>query len=223
LNNKPLINTEVSLGGTFYGGGLKLFTIKSTLKTNIDINRFNSNTFLQYGFNKTFNSIVQNDFFGYEIISIGKKKRFHPKFAGMYEKSKIKSIDNYYVVGVGIGWNILKKTKYKLVMINSISYEEKQFMVDKSLNYKGIRYSAILNGEYVLLKDKLIIKHSFFINPFLFNSINNYRYRLLTDILMPLSKRISAKMSFNYTNESAVDTGFKQINYSTIFGLSLKL
>jgi hypothetical protein len=30
-------------------------------------------------------------------------------------------------------------------------------------------------------------------------------------------------MSFNYTNESAVDTGFKQINYSTIFGLSLKL
>jgi len=223
LKNKLITSTDISLGGALLSGGLNLFTVNSRVKFNADFNKLNSSTFLQYGFTTTFNNVVQNDFFGYEIISIDNKARFHPKFAGMYEKSKIKSIQNYYVLGAGIGWNVLTKTNYKLVLINSVLYEKKEFRVDNSLNYEGVRYSAILNGEYTLLNSKLIIKHSFFINPFLFNLKNNYRYRLLFDLLMPISKKISAKVSLNYDNENIIDTGFKPINSTTTFGLSLKL
>ncbi len=69
----------------------------------------------------------------------------------------------------------------------------------------------------------MLVKHRFFINPFLLNSKNNYRYRFLIDLVMPISKKLSTKVSFNYSNESIVDTGFKPVNTVTTFGLSLKL
>lgn len=223
VETKPVTNGTFSLGGSYHTGGLELLTLKSTLNTKVDFSHFTSSTFLQYAFNKTFNNVIQNDFFGYEIITIGKEKRFHPKIAGIYERSKVKSIDHYYVLGVGIGWNAVMKKKHKLVVMNTIAHERKDFLVDTSLNYQGIRYSIITKGENHLLDNKLIIKHNFFINPFLINAQNNYRYRFLVDFLMPLTKRISAKASFDHTNESIVDTGFKPKNTSTTFGLSIKL
>lgn len=223
LNNKSVIDGEFSLGGAHYSGNLSLFTVKSTFKATIRYNNISSKTYLQYAFNNTFDNVIQNDFYGYDIINIGEEKRFHPKFAGMYEKSKIKSIDNHYVLGLGLGWNALAKEKYKLVVMNTLSFEKKEFLTNKSLNYQGIRYSIILNGEYFLLKNKLIIKHNFFLNPFLFNSKDNYRYRLLIDLLLPISKKISAKISFDYSNESIIDTSLKPENTLTTFGLSVKL
>jgi hypothetical protein len=222
LKNKLISDSEISLGGTLITGGLDLFTIKSTLKTDVDYKNINSKTYLQYSFNKTFDNVIQNDFFCYDIITIGKNNLLHPKFAGMYEKSRIRSIKNYYVVGVGIGLNILAKENYKLVLMNILSFEGKEFYKDELLNYNGIRYSVILKGKYALLKNKIILKHNFFINPFLFKATNNYRYRLLIDLLMPISKKLFAKASFNYSNESIVDTGFEPINTTTTFGLSLK-
>ena len=223
LKNKLLIDGELFLGGSLQTGGLNLLTVKSTFKSNIDYNKINSNTYLQYGFNNTFDNVIQNDLLGYEIISIGKKKRFHPKIAGLYEKSKVKSIENHYLLGVGMGWNVITKTNCKIVLINTISFETKEFRLNKELDYNGIRYSLILNGEYVLLKGKLLINHKFFMNPFIYNLKNNYSYRLYTNILLPISKKISAKTSFDYSNESIVDTGFKPVNTSTTFGLSIKL
>jgi len=223
LKNKFLVSGEYSLGGAAITGGLDLFTIKSTFKSNVDYNKFNSKTYLQYSFNKTFENIIQNDFFGYDIITIGKNNLLHPKIAGMYEKSRIRSIENYYVAGGGVGLNILKKAKHKLVLMNTLSYEVKEFYINKLLNYDGVRYSVILNGEYTLLENKMLIKHNFFMNPFLINSTSNYRYRFLIDLIMPISKNLSTKVSFNYSNESIVDTGYEPINTTTTFGLLLKL
>lgn len=188
LNKKLKIKENFALGGMFQEGNLDLFTIKSTSNTEIDYKVFNSVTYLQYIFNKTFKNTIQNDFFGCDIISIGKRKRFHPKFAGIYEKSKVKSIDNYIVFGFGIGWNAISNKKYKLEVMNTFSFEKKEFQIDKSVNYEGIRNSIIMIGKYSFFKNKMILSHKLFINPFFFNEENNYRYRVLVDLLLPLSK-----------------------------------
>lgn len=223
LKNKLIVSADISLGGSLNTGGLELFTMASSLKSTIDYNKLSSNTKLRYSLNNTFDNIIQNDFFGFEMISIDKKRRFHPKFAGMYEKSVVKSIHNFFAISAGLGFNILTNPKYNLVLTNSVLFEKKEFIRDQSLNYEGIRYSAILKGKYTLVNEKLILKHEFFINPDFFNLKNNYRYRLHVDLLMPISKKLSFKTSVEYSNESVVDEGFKQVNSTTVFGLSLKI
>jgi hypothetical protein len=223
VSHRPKVDGQFSLGGAHQAGILDLFTFKSTLNADMHFDYFHSNTYLQYAFNNTLNRVIQNDFFGYEIISLAEHKVLHPKIAGMYERSKIKSIADHYVLGAGVGWNAMVKPKHKLVIMNTLSFEEKQFITNTALNYRGMRYSMILKGSHQLFKDHLHIRHNFFLNPWLFNASNNYRYRALIDLLMPLSKRISAKISLDYSNESIVDTGFVPENTLTTFGLSFKL
>ena len=173
LNKRLIYEGEISLGGAYLHGDLNLFTIKGSYESSINYKNISSNTFLQYTYNNTFSKIIQNDFFGYDIISLNKKKRFHPEIALMYEKSKVKSVDHHYYSGFGIGWNAITKEKYNLSITNAIAFEKNEFLINKSLNYEGIRYSMIIKGNYVLLKNKLIINHKFFLNPFLINSTNN--------------------------------------------------
>jgi len=73
LKNKLIVGTDISLGGALHTGGLNLFTIASSLKTDIDYNKLNSYTYVLHSFNKTFKNIIQNDFFGFEMISIVKR------------------------------------------------------------------------------------------------------------------------------------------------------
>lgn len=220
---KKNISHNISLGGALQTGNLDLLTVKSTLKTNISLKKIESKTYLQYGFNQTNNSIFKNDIFGYEIVSINPKSKLHLKLAGLYEKSKIKSIKKHYLIGPALGVNILNNKKSKLIFSNLIAFEQKDFYINENNSYKGIRYAAIIENVLALNKSKVIFKNQLFLYPLLINHKNNYRYRVLIDCILPISKQISTKISYDYTNESIYETGFTPINSFTTLGISIHL
>lgn len=223
LSKKSVFHNEFSVGGAYQSGSLELFTIKSTYKSDLTYRNVAFDLYAQHGFNRVNKNTIQNDFFGYSILSIWKESKIHPKFAGLYEKSRVRSIDNHHIFGIGFGWNILNKKKYKLDITNLIAYEKKDFLINEVSNYTGYRYSLHLKGRYLFLKERLILQHKFFLNPFLINDLGNIRYRLLLDLLMPISKKISAKVTLDLSYESVTDTGFKTTNALTTFGMSIKL
>ena len=222
LNNNVLVKSHISLGGAFQTGNVNLITGKFTFDNTINYRSIKSNSYIQYTFNKTFNNIIQNDIFMYEVLSYKGDQLFYPKISGMFEKSKIKSINYRYILGAGIGCNILTKPKYKLAIINSFVFEKTEFELNKLLDYQGIRYSVILKGNYILLNEKLIIKHNLFFHPLIHNAKNNYRFRFLITSVLPISKRLSVQINFDYNSESIVDSGYNPENVSTTFGFSYK-
>jgi len=223
LNKTSGFHNEFSIGGAYQSGNLELVTIKSMYKLDLTYRKIVLNLYAQHGYNKVNKNTIQNDFFGYSILSIWKQKKIHPIIAGLYEKSRVRSIDNHHIFGIGFGWTIMNLKKYKLEITNLFAYEKKDFLINEASNYTGYRYSLHLKGKYLFLKEKLTLQHKFFLNPFLINETGNSRYRFLLDFLIPISKKTSTKVSIDYSIESVTDSGFESVNTLTTFGISLKL
>lgn len=220
---KVQVEGFLNFGGAFQTGNVNMFALSSSFSLKIKSKKISSVTFANYSFTEISKKNIQNDLFAYEIFGFFIKNRLYPKVSAMVELSNSKSINNRYIFGAGFGYRVLESDLYNFSIINSLVYESSRFNKNSSKNYSGFRYSLILNGNYILLENRLILTHNIFIHPFMINSKNNYRFRVLLSALMPLSKKLSIQIKFDYNNESIVDDFYKTVNTNTTFGISYKL
>lgn len=162
---------------------------------------------------------VEDEFLAISEFAIQQKRRFFPFAWAMYESSNLRAITNRYLFGSGVGVTIIQNHKdHSLSLRSGLAYEKTRFEILDAKS--GWLYSLRLVGSHRILENHIIIQHQTFFQQGL-DSPNDYRYRTIWRISVPVWKHIAFSTTLDQSYESAVDTGKKENNFFVSYGITI--
>ncbi|MFN8436464.1 MAG: DUF481 domain-containing protein [Cytophagales bacterium] len=134
------------------------------------------------------------------------------------EKSFLRAFSRRSILGIGTGFNLLKKQKKKqLSLTYGFMYEYTNFFYLNDI--ETIRLSIRFKGKHQLFKNKVNLSHETFLQPSVLDA-HNYRYRTLITLEFPFNKYLSLRTTYSQNYENIVSPEKKNTDRTVNFGLS---
>lgn len=211
-------HTKYAIDGNYSSGNVNRFLFSNRLSFYYlyKIYEFNLTTVNTYG---TQNKIkTENDFYYGVTSNIWQEAPTYIWGNISTEKSYLRGISERNIVGLGCGFNIIKKRpKNQLSITYGYMYESTNYTVLEDMN--TFRFSLRLKGRHPFGKNKFQLNHETFLQPSIVDG-RNYRYRTLISLDIFVNKYVSFKSSFLQTYENLVNPKKKQRDRNITFGFT---
>ncbi len=151
------------------------------------------------------------------LVNVWHQRKFYGFLATNMEASHLRGIRFRWLGGVGVGWHILRTPNVKLSFTNLLLHEGTDFITDTDLTLW--RSSARLKGQYNLFKNKILLKHWFYLQPSF--TVKNFRWNGILSIEFPIYKSLQFRINVEDIYESLVPEGRQNEDRTISLGLSL--
>ena len=212
---------SVGLDFRFSGGNIKQSLIRGNAHITLEEKSFLFNPNLLFTRNVIFGNKLEADVFSFLLIKAWHRAKVYPVASLVYENSLVRSIDERYMGGAGVGWRMISSKTARLELIQLLMYEETRFAINKDLSYEGARTHTSFNGKYSIVQDRLSFEHRIFYSLLLRNTAN-HRLRTLLTFRVLVTKKFSLTANLDYVYERIVDEHRSKENYITTGGVSFQ-
>jgi hypothetical protein len=170
---------------------------------------------------------TERDLLSKNFFYLSPKRRFYPYLMGWFETNLRRKIDFRYQVGPGASYVVLRKALNIIRISSTLTYEHTNFKGNIFENapdqtreiFQTWRLTGRLYGEHFIASNKLILQYELWYQPSLEDD-NNYRYHADGALKAPIVKKLSLKLSLNYTYENVVLEGVKNRDLYWTIGFS---
>jgi hypothetical protein len=189
-------------------------------------NIYKLNADINYIYGEKDNRKSEDDLIANLNHSFWSEKRFYGIVFGTYEFSNLRGINQRYLGGAGIGWQVIridaeKAKKYSIVpylsITNAIIYENTDFL--KLVDVEVVRNSTRILANCSFFRGKLLFNNTIFLQPSLSNS--NFRGSWTNVFRVPLNGWFSLQSTLDYTYESFVVAGRQNSDLRLLFGFTV--
>ena len=224
------LKANLSLTGFWQGGNVQtlIFRAKSDVTFKLDkklvFKTKNSFVYQEFGKEKADADILSLNF-----LYFNPERKIYPLILGFVSTNYRREIDLRSLLGVGLTYEIYTKDKNWLKFSVSSEYEQTNFgraefnlaEYNGSRSINTFRSTIWVNGNYHLLKNKVILKHELYFQPSLEQS-NNYRWQADLALEFPLWKYVNFKINYLKTFESIVIESQQESDSMVSFGFTIK-
>jgi hypothetical protein len=224
------LKADLSVTGFWQGGNVQtvIFRAKSEVSyrpwQKWDFRTRNSYVYQEFGRQKADEDILSLNF-----LSYNPDRKIYPLILGFFSTNFRREIDQRYLVGGGVTFQILKKEKAWFRFSLTSEYEQTDF--DRAIfnreEYNGnrtintFRATLWVNGQHPLFKDKAILTHESYFQPSLERS-NNFRWQTDVGLEFPVWKHVNLKVNYLHAHESIVIENQRRQDRFLTFGLTVK-
>jgi hypothetical protein len=170
--------------------------------------------------------IAENELLANLNNSFWYEKRCYAIAFGTYEYSNLRGIRYRYVVGGGMGWQVVnlsaEQSKGKwfvpyLSLTNAIIYETTDFY--KLRDIEVIRNSLRILANFSLFRGKMLFNNTLFLQQSLTN--DNFRSTWSAALRLPISPKLSFQTTFDHSYESLVPANRQNADIRWLFGFMI--
>lgn len=172
---------------------------------------------------------ADEDLLSLNFLYFNPDRKVYPLLLGFASSNFRRRIDQRYLLGGGVTFQVFKQDDNWLKFSLSSEYEHTDFEV-ATFNlpeYNGdstistFRGTFWINGQYHLLDDKVIFRHESYVQPS-WQRWNNFRWRADLSLELPISDYLSFKVNYVHFFENVVIAGQAQDDRVLTFGFTLK-
>lgn len=173
---------------------------------------------------------VEGEYLENVIIRFLPEHRFYPAIGLSAEKSLLRKIDYRWSAGATIVCNIVKLHFHTIKLGLGYNHEFTQYVLnafDPPYIPGNDFYGRSLDQVYVRLKGinnffagKLVLSYDFFYQPSI-RDLSDYRWTLIGNLDIPLTRLISFRSSAVDSYEKFVATGVYQNNFRLTYGINI--
>ena len=203
-----IFNEKFAADGIFTAGNVNRSLFQ--FSTNFDCNlhkkiKISTSPSFIYG---TQNSVLtEREYFADLRASFFTKHQLYYLAFGTFEKSNLRQINYRWIVAAGLGFKIIENKNVYIGITNVLLYENTDFISDALRDRNLWRNSTRISGEYHFDKDKMLLKHTIFLQPSI--TEDNFRWNGSISLAYKISKSISLRTTLENSYESLVVVGKK--------------
>lgn len=224
------IKADVSLTGLYQSGNVQ--TVIFRANSNLAVRPWkkwvyktkNSYVYQEFGKSKADEDVLSLNF-----LYFNPDRRLYPQVLGFFSTNFRRKIDQRYLVGGGLTYQVWQEKHNWLKLSLTSEYEHTDFdaLTFNKSEYNGsstintMRATLWVNGKHYLFNKKVILGHESYVQPSLKYS-NNFRWQTDLSLELPLWKYINFKVNYLHTVESIVIEGQQQEDSVLSFGFTIK-